>query len=76
MIEDCVEKYNIDLGKSWMVGDTTMDIQTGKNAGIRTALVLTGDAGKDGKYDVTPDLICKDLGQAVEMILEGTKDGL
>ena len=71
MLEECAERYNIDLGKSWMVGDTTMDIQTGKNAGTRTALVLTGDAGKDGKYSATPDLVCKDLGQAVKMILEG-----
>ena len=38
-----------------------MDIQTGINAGMRTALVLTGEAGKDKKYDVTPDLVCKDL---------------
>ena len=71
MLEECAERYNIDLEKSWMVGDTTMDIQTGKNAGTRTALVLTGDAGKDGKYNAKPDLVCKDLGQAVKMILEG-----
>ena len=56
MIEECVTKYNIDLGNSWMIGDTTIDVMTGKNAGMRTALVLTGEAGKDGKYDVEPDL--------------------
>lgn len=75
MLEDCADKYNIDLGKSWMVGDTTMDIQTGKNAGTRTALVLTGDGGKDGKYVAVPDIVCRDLGQAVKMILEEDKDG-
>lgn len=53
-----------------MVGDTTVDIQTGKNAGLHTALVLTGEAGNDKKYDVTPDLVCKDLWEAVEMILK------
>ena len=42
----------------------------GINAGMRTALVLTGEAGKDKKYDVTPDLVCKDLLEAVEKILE------
>ena len=75
MIEDCVERYNINLADSWMIGDTTVDIQTGKNAGTHTALVLTGDAGKDGKYDGKPELACKDLRQAVEMILEGNTDG-
>lgn len=75
MLEDCARQYNIDMAASWVVGDTTVDIQTGKNAGTKTALVLTGDAGKDEKYDVTPDLTCADLGQAVKRILEGKKDG-
>ena len=69
MLEDCAERYNIDLSASWFVGDTTVDIQTGKNAGTKTALVLTGDAGNDHKYDVEPDLICTDLLEAVEQIL-------
>lgn len=70
MIDKCVEKYNIDLSVSWFVGDTTMDIRTGKNAGVKTALVLTGDAGKDGKYPVEPDEVCADLLEAVKRILE------
>lgn len=68
MIDACVSQYNIDIENSWMVGDTTMDIQTGKNAGLKTALVLTGEAGKDGKYDAQPDLVCKDLLEAVQKI--------
>ena len=70
MIERCVELYNIDLSNSWFVGDTTVDIKTGKNAGTKTALVLTGDAGKDGKYDVKPDLIANDLLEAIIKITE------
>ena len=46
-----------------------MDLQTGVNAGMRTALVLTGDAGQDKKYDVQPNLVGKDLLEAVELIL-------
>ena len=69
MIEKAAERYNIDLKESWIVGDTTMDIQTGKNAGMHTALVLTGEAGRDMKYDVQPDLVCCDLLEAVEKIL-------
>ncbi|MBR5316971.1 MAG: HAD-IIIA family hydrolase [Lachnospiraceae bacterium] len=73
MIDAAAEKFNIDLAQSWMVGDTTMDIQTGVNAGVRTALVMTGDAGQDKKYDVTPTLVCKDLLEAVDKILEMDK---
>lgn len=68
MIEKCVELYNIDLSQSWFVGDTTMDIQTGKNAGTKTALVLTGDAGNDAKYDAEPDFIAENLLDAVNKI--------
>ena len=50
------------------MGDTTIDIQTGVNAGVRTALVLTGDAGQDKKYTVQPDLVCADLSEAVDKI--------
>ena len=73
MIDAAAEKFNIDLAQSWMIGDTTLDIQTGANAGMRTALVMTGDAGQDKKYDVQPTMVCKDLLEAVEMILAADK---
>lgn len=69
MVTKAAERYNIDLSESWMIGDTTMDIEMGIRAGMRTALVLTGEAGMDRKYDVKPDLVCKDLVEAVETIL-------
>lgn len=72
MLEDCAEKYHINLADSWVVGDTTVDIQTGKNAGTKTALVLTGDAGQDKKYAAVPDLVCRDLLDAVKRIAEGS----
>lgn len=70
MLAECAEHYHIDLAQSWMVGDTTVDLQTGKNAGTRIALVLTGEAGKDGKYTVIPDVTGGDLLDAVELILK------
>lgn len=73
MLEECAAAYNIDLKHSWMVGDTTVDIQTGINAGCKTALVLTGEAGQDGKYAVQPDLTAGNLLKAVRLIL---KDGV
>lgn len=73
MVDKAAAKYNIDRSQSWMIGDTTMDLQTGVNAGMRTALVLTGDAGRDKKYDVQPNLVGKDLLEAVELILATEK---
>ena len=73
MLKKCADKYNIDLSASWMVGDTTVDIQTGKNAGTKTALVLTGDGGKDGKYSVVPDITEKNLYEVIKVILADSK---
>ena len=71
MLRQAAEKYNIDLENSWYIGDTTMDIQTGKNAGMKTVLVQTGEAGMDGKYDVQPDFEAEDLMAAIDIILHG-----
>jgi len=70
MLLSAASKYNIDLSQSWYVGDTTMDIQTGNNAGTRTVLVKTGEAGMDGKYNVTPTVIKENLLEAVQYILK------
>ena len=64
-----VSKYNIDLSNSYMIGDTTVDIQTGFNAGMKTILVLTGEAGKDKKYDIKADIVAEDLLDAVHRII-------
>jgi histidinol-phosphate phosphatase family protein len=69
MIQKAAEEYNIDLSASWMIGDTTVDMQMGKNAGLKTALVRTGRAGRDEKFDVKPDMICDNLAVAVDNIL-------
>lgn len=69
MINEAAEKYNIDLSRSVMIGDSTIDIQTGKNAGMHTILLLTGQAGKDGKYDAVPDISANNLADAVTIIL-------
>ena len=71
MLTACAERFNIDLAQSWMVGDTTVDLQTCLNAGTHTALVLTGEAGRDGKYDVQPQRTGADLLDVVKQIIGG-----
>ena len=69
MIDEMVKKYNIDLSQSYMIGDSTIDVQTGINAGVKTVLVHTGVNGGDGKYDVKADYEAADLMAAVDIIL-------
>lgn len=70
MIDAMVAKYNIDVNASWMIGDSTLDIQLGKNASLKTVLLKTGQAGEDKKYDAKPDFVADDLLMAVECILQ------
>lgn len=69
MIEMAENDFNIDLENSWFVGDTCIDVQTGKNAKMNTIMLETGDPNKQGKYKTEPDVICKDLLLAAQHII-------
>ncbi len=69
LLQKATEEFNIDMAGSFFVGDRTVDIMTGINAGLTTILVKTGYAGKDGKYDCQPDYIFNNLYGAVDFIL-------
>ena len=66
MIKKAAEDFNIDLDESIVIGDSTLDIKMAENAGMRSILVKTGQAGLDGKYDVTPTYEADNLLEAVE----------
>ena len=69
MLLQAAERYHISLEDSWMIGDSTADVQVGVNAGTRTILLGTGEGGADGKYAAEPTLRADDLGAAVQAIL-------
>ena len=69
MLKKAAEDMNIDLNKSWFVGDTYQDVQTGINADMKTVLLSSGDENKTNKYGCIPDYIASDLNEAVEIIL-------
>lgn len=68
LIKKAVVEFNISLEKSYIVGDSTRDIQAGRNAKMKTILVKTGCAGKDNKFAVTADFETKNLLDAVKII--------
>lgn len=73
MIQRAVRDLNVDLSRSWLIGDTTTDSQTATNAGLKSILVRTGYAGKDGKYPAQPDYVCDTLSEAVKLITTETQ---
>jgi len=70
MIEAACLDFPVDLENSWMIGDKAIDVQTGFNAGIKTALVLTGYGEKTSETLARkPDLIAENLIEAVKIII-------
>lgn len=68
MIEDLGKKYEINLSKSYMVGDTDTDIQAGKKAGTKTIFL--------GVSDPIADATFPDLSRAADWIIEEAKKDL
>lgn len=70
MIDRAVVELNIDLAKSWLIGDTSTDVATAKRSGLKSILLETGYAGKDYKYPVIADFVAVDLQAAAALILD------
>ena len=60
---------NIDLGASWLVGDSTTDLATAQNAGLHSILVRTGHAGQDGKFAARPDHVFENLAETAQFLI-------
>lgn len=71
MIDKAAQEMNIDLTNSFIIGDRTVDIMTGKNANLITILVRQGFAGEDRKFNCTPDFIFENLLEASQFIVNG-----
>lgn len=69
MLLETAAKLNLDLPSSWMIGDTDTDVDAGRAAGCRTALIEhPGSAHKRGGSG-TADLKAADLAHAVTAIV-------
>jgi D-glycero-D-manno-heptose 1,7-bisphosphate phosphatase len=74
LITRAAEELQIDLARSWMIGDRYGDTELARNAGTRAALVLTGYGRGEFEYQREtwrhqPDLIAENLLEAVREIL-------
>jgi D-glycero-D-manno-heptose 1,7-bisphosphate phosphatase len=77
MLLQAAGDMNIDLSRSWMIGDGITDIKAGQTAGCRT--ILIGRMKCELCYlmeqlDARPDFVAANLGKAVDLILE--KEGV
>ena len=68
MVLQAQREHQIDLARSFFVGDKEIDVECGRNAGVRTIRVQTGfDRDVTGS---AADWAAKDLPAAAQLILE------
>ena len=70
LVEQATKDFNADLARSWLIGDTTVDIETARRAGVRSILLETGYGGLDDRHGSLPDYVLPDLDQAVDFVLK------
>lgn len=63
MLLQAAKDFNIDLTASWIIGDSKSDVQTGINAGCKTALI------SNSKTEYGQDITAESLYEAVKQIL-------
>jgi D-glycero-D-manno-heptose 1,7-bisphosphate phosphatase len=71
MVLEAAGAYDIDLPRSWFIGDKGIDVECGQRAGTRTILVRTG-YGKDQRCE--PEYVAADVVEAVRDVLDGIEE--
>ena len=75
LIQRAATDFDIDLERSWMVGDRYGDIELARNAQLHSAFVLSGYGRGEweyqrGSWQIEPELVAEDLLEAVQKIVE------
>jgi D-glycero-D-manno-heptose 1,7-bisphosphate phosphatase len=74
MLIEAARSREIDLPTSWMVGDSDIDIEAGRNAGCKTARLVASSEAIGAKMSkptppIVPDIIAPSLLDAIHQIL-------
>ena len=76
---DARDTYNLNLSRSYMIGDKLIDLECGWNAGVRKSmLVRTGYGRKveqNDKDQLRDAIVVNDLCEAIDWILKDSRGG-
>lgn len=70
LVEDAARDLNIDLSRSWLIGDSSTDVACATAAGLLPALVATGHAGGDGRMATDMAVRFGSAAEAIRFILD------
>ena len=75
MLNRAAKELNIEIDRSWMIGDAISDLLAGRNAGVRgTICVRTGYGRSVDEDNPAVDYFVDDLSAAVELIVSLDKE--
>jgi D-glycero-D-manno-heptose 1,7-bisphosphate phosphatase len=69
MLLEAARELELDLGRSWMAGDTDADMEAGRAAGCRTALIVNPGSAHKRSDAVTADVGGPDLAHVSALVL-------
>lgn len=69
MVDEACRIFQIDRAYSWLIGDTTLDMECARRAGLQGVLVKTGSGGGDGKFSAEAVFQADSVVEAIERIL-------
>jgi phosphoglycolate phosphatase-like HAD superfamily hydrolase len=72
LIKQAQAELNIDLARSFFIGDSAIDILCGNSAGLVTVGVATGNGCKDARTE--PDYFFENLYEAADFIINHDYD--
>jgi len=80
LFEKAIKEHNINVKKSYMLGDKILDIGAGKKIGVKTILIPEPHVRDDflsqkNEWECNPDYIADDFLDAVEWILNVAETG-
>jgi D-glycero-D-manno-heptose 1,7-bisphosphate phosphatase len=76
LLQRAALEHRVDLARSWMVGNILNDVEAGRRAGCRTALI---DSGNETEWQLSrwrlPDLVAGNLDTAARLIAQVERQG-
>ncbi len=77
MLRQAASELSIDLKRSFIIGDKLIDVQTGRNAGIMSILVMTGYGRSElalcKAQNILPDYVAENLAGAIGHVMTRLK---
>ncbi len=68
MLLAAAQEMDIDLTRSWMIGDSDRDVEAGRSAGCKTILISSARSEAGHRHESKPDFVAVNLREAVNIV--------